>query len=200
MNKITFLLDTGHGIDTAGKRSPKWDDGTQLFEWQFNRQVVSKIISLCSKESINTVYITSEDKDIGLKERVERADRYICAHPKEKCVYVSIHGNGFNNENANGIEVWTSPGQTRSDKVAEVFYQEATKLGWRMRSDMSDGDHDKESRFYVLMETVCPAILTENGFYTNKEECKKMMSREYQWKLAQAHVDCFKRVIKENTI
>ena len=41
-SKYLWLFDNGHGgiIDgvyqTAGKRSPKWEDGTQLFEGEFN--------------------------------------------------------------------------------------------------------------------------------------------------------------------
>ena len=27
----TIILDNGHGNNTPGKRSPKWEDGTQLF-------------------------------------------------------------------------------------------------------------------------------------------------------------------------
>ena len=47
-----WILDNGHGgiIDgeyqTPGKRSPKWEDGTQLFEGEFNRAVVKRIIKL----------------------------------------------------------------------------------------------------------------------------------------------------------
>ena len=40
---VKILLDNGHGYDTPGKRSPIWPDGSQLFEWEFNR--VDKIAS-----------------------------------------------------------------------------------------------------------------------------------------------------------
>lgn len=37
------ILDAGHGYNTKGKRSPVWSDGSQLFEWEFNRDVVKRI-------------------------------------------------------------------------------------------------------------------------------------------------------------
>ena len=37
--KPIVILDNGHGEETAGKRSPVWGDGSQLFEWEFNRDI-----------------------------------------------------------------------------------------------------------------------------------------------------------------
>ena len=37
-NDVKIILDAGHGESTPGKRSPKTDDGRQLFEWQFTRR------------------------------------------------------------------------------------------------------------------------------------------------------------------
>ena len=54
------ILDNGHGIDTAGKRSPVWDDGTQLFEWEFNRDIVKRVSSMLEEEGIQ--YISTGDK------------------------------------------------------------------------------------------------------------------------------------------
>ena len=43
MQKILFILDPGHGINTPGKRSPVWGDGRQLFEHEFNKDVVNSL-------------------------------------------------------------------------------------------------------------------------------------------------------------
>ena len=47
----------------------------------------------------------------------------------------------------------------------------------------------KEEDFYILKNTTCPSILTENGFYTNKEECRKMLDDYWRKKIALAHVN-----------
>jgi len=48
----TVILGAGHGIETKGKRSPIWTDGTQLMEYEFNRDVILRISSSAS-ESIS---------------------------------------------------------------------------------------------------------------------------------------------------
>ena len=50
---VKILLDNGHGYDTPGKRSPIWPDGSQLFEWEFNRDIVSRIEILLKKAGIS---------------------------------------------------------------------------------------------------------------------------------------------------
>jgi hypothetical protein len=60
-SKYIWILDNGHGgiIDgvyqTSGKRSPKWEDGTQLFEGEFNRAVVKRIVKLCEDSDIECI-------------------------------------------------------------------------------------------------------------------------------------------------
>ena len=78
MNKnITILLDNGHGKETPGKRSPKWSDGSQLFEWEYNRRVVDAIIAKLDGLGIKSVKIVPEDTEISLSERAARANK-IC--------------------------------------------------------------------------------------------------------------------------
>jgi len=58
-----IIIDNGHGgivngeYVTNGKRSPVWDDGTQLFEGVWNRQVAKKIHELCKKNNSRNDYL-----------------------------------------------------------------------------------------------------------------------------------------------
>jgi N-acetylmuramoyl-L-alanine amidase len=113
-----------------------------------------------------------------------------------KFYYHSVHANAFGVESAKGVEVWTSRGETKSDQLATLYYNQLNNLGWPMRPDMADGDPDKEEDFTVLKETPMPALLTETGFYTNYEECQEMMKLTTMHKIAdlmcQAHYDIIK--------
>ena len=40
---MKVLLDNGHGENTPGKRSPKWSDGSQLFEWEYAREIAKGV-------------------------------------------------------------------------------------------------------------------------------------------------------------
>jgi len=196
MQKILWLLDAGHGKNTPGKRSPKFQDGTQLMEYEFNRDVVDRIAHKCDCLNIAYHILVPEIVDISLSERVRRANKFHVPDGYTKAL-VSVHGNaagdGVNWHSANGFEVFTTPGVTQSDRIAtEVFNQMKKQFpNWKYRMDMSDGDPDKEENFYIIKNTVCPAILTENGFYTNEAEAKKMMTDDFRDMIAQAHVEAF---------
>jgi N-acetylmuramoyl-L-alanine amidase len=198
MNKYLFLLDAGHGgmlngvPQTKGKRSPLWEDGTQYFEGVGNRVLVQKIKQKCQEAGIDVMDIVSSQRDIPLYERVERANALQYVRP---CIYISIHSDAFSKESANGYSVYTSKGNTKSDKIATIFLANmmASFPNHKLRKDTSDGDLDKEANFYVLKYTKCPAILIENFFMTNREECKLLMSESGQERIATSH---FKSILE----
>lgn len=197
--KFLWLIDNGHGgiingiYQTAGKRSPIWPDGTQLFEGEFNRSIAKGLTVLCDEHGLKYQLIADTEKDMPLEERTHLAnDIYLKEKKKEnhlKCVYVSIHADAFTNSQANGWTVYTSEGETKSDKFATIFYNEMKKMFPEkiFRHDYYDGDPDKESQFWVLRKTYMPSILTENFFMTNYEDCKLLLSEEGRNKIIKAH-------------
>lgn len=92
---------------------------------------------------------------------------------------------------ARGWEAWTSIGQTNADKLAECLYTSAERMlpGMKLRKDLSDGDPDKESGFYILKHTVCPAVLTENLFQDNKEDVAFLLSEKGKQAITGLHVE-----------
>lgn len=200
-SKTLVILDAGHGIDTPGKRSPVWSNGTQLFEWKFNRNIVDYIIGYLQVANISYVKLIEESQDISLKERVDRINTiYKENKDKYKVYLISIHGNAADNApTANGIEVFTSIGETKSDTIAEVFYSKLKNLGWKMRPNRSNKG-GKEENFYILKNSHCPAVLTENGFYTNEEECKKMLEFYWQKEIALAHYKAIQDIEFKNLL
>lgn len=190
---IKVILDNGHGKETNGKRSPIWADGTQLFEYEFNRDIVKRIAKKLQALNIPYHILVSEIVDISLGERVRRANRL---HKESNCFLVSVHGNAGGGK---GWEVWTSKGKTKSDAIAEIFAKEAQKH-FKVRVDMTDGDMDKESDFYILKHTTCPAILTENLFFDTESDCKIMMSEEGRELIADIHVNAIKKICESMAI
>ncbi len=198
-----WLLDNGHsglikGIyKTPGKRSPKWADGSQLYEGEFNRAIVKRLIDSLTSAHIDFVNIVPEPENILLKERVTRANSY---HSKGKCIYLSIHANAGG---GSGYEIFTAQGDTQADKIATVFYDQfkAEFPHAKMRPDLADGDVDKEVNYYVLKYTKMPAILTENFFMDNEKECKEyLMTQSGRDRIAKAHLNAILEIEKKGII
>jgi len=193
-SKYLFLLDPGHGgvingaPQTNGKRSPLWSDGSQLFEGEFTRAIAETIIKVAPLLGLSVHNLVTEQVDIPLGMRVQRADKQKSLNKGKKCVYISIHSNAGGGQ---GIEVFTSVGETEADRIATIFLK---KFGQafpfaRLRTDLSDGDPDKEAEFYVLKNTSMPAILTENFFMDNEYECRNfLMSESGRYDIALAHL------------
>lgn len=195
---MTVILDNGHGKETAGKRSPIWPDGTQLLEWEFNRDIVRRICALLDDEDIMYEKLVPEDLDISLKERCRRAN-IIHDMTGGNCFLISVHGNAGG---GTGWECYTTPGTTSADEIAtalcKVFEQEFGGE-YKMRFDNSDGDPDKEADFYILRHTKCPAVLTENFFMDNPADCKLMMSEDGRQRIAEAHYWAIRTIIYKNS-
>ena len=102
--------------------------------------------------------------------------------------FISIHCNSADNPSANGFEVWTSPGQTGGDELATcIFNQIAGEFpDMTGRADYSDGDPDKESKFYVLTQTDAPACLVEMAFISNPLEAQWLADPAWQDRMARA--------------
>lgn len=202
---IHILLDNGHASSTSGKRM-LLEDGSYFFEYNFNREIVQRIAGKLDDLGIPYEILVPEvDDDIALSTRAARANSYCTKYGTFNCLFISVHsnacGDGKTFNSAKGWEVWTTKGLTKSDRFATVMYEEAEKIlplyGMTLRSDMSDGDPDKEENYTVIYKTWCPAVLTENMFFTNKKEVYWIMSDEGQEAIADIHVNAIKRMIDE---
>lgn len=198
MKKLFVILDNGHGNNTAGKRSPLLDDGRQLFEYKWNREVVDRIAKKLLEKGIEHTILVPEIHDIPLSTRVNRANKLYYEYKAKgyEVVLISVHvnacGTGMKWENPNYWSAWTSKGQTKGDAVADSMYVGAEKvfnpLNLRIAKDLSDKDSDMESNFYILKKSAMPAVLTENFFMTSKEGCNFLLSEQGKKLCVDAHI------------
>jgi len=183
---MKVLIDNGHGSNTPGKCSP---DG-RLREYAYTREIAERLVMELRKNGIDAERIVKEEIDVPLAERCRRVNEYKAS----EAILVSIHcnaaGNGSDWMSARGWEAWTSVGKTKADKLATCLYEDAEHClpGMKMRKDMADGDLDKESQFYILRHTNCPAVLTENLFQDNREDVEFLLSEEGKRAIVSLHV------------
>lgn len=185
---LQILIDAGHGIDTAGKCSPD-----KVFrEYLWNRQVAELLYNILVEHGYNVHLVVTETNDIPLATRVRRVNDVCKKFGKYNVLLLSIHSNAAGGDgkwhSAQGWSCFTTEGETESDKVADSLYKafEEDFKDRKIRRDMSDGDPDWEKAFYICRKTLCPAVLIENFFFDNKEECYWLLKEETKVRIAQS--------------
>ena len=183
---MLILIDPGHGIDTPGKRSP---DG-KFLEYLWNRQIADLLLDRLMIMGIDASLVVTETNDISLSTRVQRVNKVCSKVGASNVILLSIHsnaaGDGSKWMSAQGWSCYTSKGDTKSDVIAECLYDafETEFADRKIRKDMSDGDRDWEENFYVLQKSKCPAVLLENFFYDNRDECTWLLKDETKERIA----------------
>ena len=176
-NNIALVIEAGHRKNTPGKRSP---NGV-FKEWEWNEDCKNIIIETLVAHGWRVFDATPKGDDDSLAARVQAVNRVCSDFGRDNVIYISVHCNAAGSGewmSARRWSVWTSRGVTKSDALADRLHEAALAKwgGSAVRSDLSDGDHDYESDFYVLKHSLCPACLVENFFYDNKDDLEYLLS------------------------
>lgn len=196
---MKILIDNGHGEDTLGKRSPYSACGTMpeipFFEYIWNREIALRIVNELYLLGYDSELLVPEIHDVSLKDRTKRVNKICKDLGKKNVILVSIHANAAGNGKdwycAKGWSAYTSPGQTKSDFLAECLY-EAAEIefeGRKIRKEEKDGDKDWEENFYILEKTLCPTVLTENFFYDNIDDVQYILTEEGKDAVVRCHIN-----------
>lgn len=185
-----LMFDFGHGTRqyTKGKCSP---DGS-IYEGEWNREVGKRIFKEMRKLDIDCRIIVNEDEDISLQERCNRANKIVKDNPNKKCLYISIHINAAGVDgkwhNATGWAIYVARNaSTKSKKLAKTLYDTALEMHLEGNRCIP-AEHYWVAGYKVLRDTSCPAVLTENMFMDNKDDCKFLLSEEGKETIVNLHV------------
>ena len=181
--KTVWLIDSGHGgmIDgryqTAPSKMYVHDNGETFYEGVFNREIKHQLIDKMMAHNLQHIDVCPTELDVDLDVRVDIANRYYQEY--SNAVLISLHSNAGG---GTGMEIWTSIGQTRSDVYADIMGNEFIESfsGLPFRPDKQDGDLDKESQFYILKHTKCPAVLPECLFFDNFSNYQLLVDKDFQ--------------------
>lgn len=177
---MIFIIDQGHRKDTPGKRYKGFR------EYEFNEDVSHRLKKRLEKAGQKVILtmttdehpyseITREGRIKNLQYRCDVANKV-----KEECVFVSIHANAAENENASGYVVFHYHTSKEGKRLAECMHNAA-------KDTLSVGDEVKDrgiktEGFYVLKYTWMPAILIEHEFFTNDKGRERLESDEFRIK------------------
>ena len=188
----TIILSAAHSKDTPGKQSP---DGT-FKEWEWSREVLEIVKIGLRQNGVKIVVIAPESEPSTAFLKKNRVD---VANKVDNAFYFSLHVNaapGQGWQQARGIEIWTSKGQTKSDEYAtqifialrQEFEKDFSDFSLFWRTDMRDGDIDKEANFTELLSKH-PSVLLEFLFMNNKTDLKYLNDITIKTRLANVLIE-----------
>lgn len=175
MHKLIALCD-GHGMETAGKRTPHFPDGSFMRENEFNRAVVALLDKHLQRCGFKTLLVAPTDLDTPLSTRIALANK------AKADLYVSVHANAAGTggwHSARGIESFHFPGSVNGKRAAEIIHRHL--IGGTVLPNRGV----KSADFHVLRETTMPAVLVECAFMTNVEDAKLLLSDAYRAECAE---------------
>lgn len=168
------VLDPGHGVETAGKRSP---DGKYL-EHEFALDMANRLKTQLTRHGVEVILTRSTENDVSLADRVKIANS---ASPD---LFVSLHSNasGETWTDPSGFGIYTSAaGETAGrNKAANAILSRAKAAGISLWGNGLFHDIS----LYVLKNTTAPAVLIEHGFHTNINEVELLKTDVYRDLLA----------------
>lgn len=164
---MKVCIDSGHCRLTPGKRS--FDQS--FFEYEFNYDVANRIKGHLERHGVAVwlQYVENADPRVELNSRISAINK------NRPDLVVSIHANACGNHwnEANGWEIYCDAPMDKNKqgtRLAQAIHDSSMKmLGLRDR-----GIKDAKGVAGIVVKTVCPAVLVEHGFYTNREELIKL--------------------------
>lgn len=177
-------LDDGHGLETSGKRTPLFPDGSFMKENEFNFAVMEKLEARLKAHGFDTLHAAPGRTDLSLASRTARANATVqngYGYPAD--FFMSIHANAtaeFAWNNTRGIETYIFGYGGQAGIAADIIHRHLIDMTKQADRRV------KTANFYVLRQTHMPAILYELGFMTNTTDALLLLSDEYRHVCAEA--------------
>lgn len=176
MSKLIALSD-GHGVDTAGKRTPTLPNGQKsetgkvyMNENLFNRAVVKYLDAELKRNGFKTLLVAPTDADTPLATRTALADKH------NVDLYVSVHANANTGKwgSWGGIETYTW-GSGESLRIGKLIHAELIKGSPLKDRGVKEGKH-----LYEIRVPKAPSVLVECGFMDSTNDYKYLLSDAYR--------------------
>ena len=148
-------LDCGHGINTAGKRTP---DG--VHEWTINDKIGDKVQEVLENNGVKVIRV-DDNANNGAWD-VPLATRSNTINEINPDVNVSIHNNAYGSGkewgNWNGCEAFVKQPSSEAHKLAEDILSNINeRVGIKNRGV-------KYNNLHMTREVKAPSVLVETGF------------------------------------
>lgn len=223
-----IIISAGHGDvwnnvyttdnTTGGKQSPEWPNGKKIYEGSSVKDLAYRIICGLRERDVPAVLLNPEIEDVPLGIKSKREHSYYNFF-EGKCVGIELHHNAQPVDDApytdnyghsgylhgqypqaQGSEIWTSPGETKADPLARFIMDyianyKHTELVFGPLRGYSKANADKEAYFHMLTKTKSPFMIFEWLFMTSEDDCKKISSKFHREKFVEVMTEVLFRIL-----
>ena len=134
-----------------------------LYETQCNTEIVTALIPMLKKAG-HTVIDCSIPAKNGIEDYIMSTNY---ANTQSLDLLISVHCNSFSDPNANGTEVLYTGNGKGKEYAGQLSKRISEKLGTFNRSGKAD------NKTHIIIRTICPCVLIESFFVSNKNDCLK---------------------------
>ncbi len=168
------VIDAGHGGGDSGAAHE------DLQEKSVNLDLALRVAERLRKQGLTVELTRGDDRFVSLD---GRADRVRIANAD---LFLSIHQNAAEQENAEGTEIYFSRDNRYCDASIRLAQNIQSGIAWVLgESEEEFRDRGvRQGNFWVLRKADCPAALLECGFISNPAERKRMTRSDYLEHLA----------------
>lgn len=210
LSEMTVVVGTAHRRRLRGKQSP---DG-RLREYAYSRRVAAEVCAALRQRGCKCeVDLMDADLPRQMQAPVEKVETQrelamrvnyvneLCRQQgARRVLYVSIHVNAFGSDgqwhSPCGWQVCVSPqGSERSKMLAACLYDAAQAHWLRVRKPAQAQKFWAQS-LYVLNQTACPAVLTENLFQDNRKDVAFLLTDAGRQAIVALHVEGITKYIE----
>ena len=209
--EAVIILGTAHRMREPGKESPDKSIKECVYSREICKEIAIKLKEYGYKVEIDYEpldlpktmqspnYLQERNRELGV--RVNFVNEICRQQGAKNVLYVSIHLNAIGTDgnwhNANGWQVCISPKASQNSKLlAECLFDAAKAWKLKMRQPTPAMKYWPQS-LYVLNNTNCPAVLTENLFQDNKKDVEYLLSEEGRHAIIRLHVEGIMKYIQE---
>ncbi len=178
----TVIIDAGHGGFDGGAVA---EDGTP--EKDINLQIAKSLRDFLELYNFNVVMTresdvsTASDDAKGNKKTSDLYNRLKLMGEYENAIFVSIHLNKFTSTAVSGAQTFYSQKTENSERLALSVHSSIINM---LQPENERQIKKGTSSIYLLKNALCPAIIVECGFLSNKAELQKLKDENYQRMMA----------------
>ncbi len=182
--EAVVVLDAGHGGEDCGAIGI-----SGVLEKNLNLAITQMLATQLRAAGVQVVETRTEDRLLydpsmvqpGHKKSEDLVNRAAYAERYPSAVFVSIHMNSFPMEKYSGLQVWYGQGNENGKRLANDL-QNAVRE--KLQPDNHRTVKASNGSMYLLDHISCPTVLIECGFLSNRAECEKLSTEEYQKELS----------------